>query len=189
MKITLRKASVLQNSINDLLKGIKFTTAVDINEFQDVEALLLRSTNELNADISRYTALTEALYEIRKAVGQANAASVNDKLASVAFLDKRIKMLSDLTDRPLRTELTVINGKLDKIKARPADARQNVYGYNDEVSTSIVTQLDLDGWRKELATAKKAKQKLQDEILELNVRTDIELSDAVEETLQRENLL
>ena len=53
----------------------------------------------------------------------------------------------------------------------------------------MLTREDLDGFRRKVATAKKQKQKLQDEILELNVQTVIQLSSTAEATLQAEGLL
>jgi hypothetical protein len=47
----------------------------------------------------------------------------------------------------------------------------------------------LDAFRKSVAKAKKAKQKLQDEILELNVQTVIQLSDKAVTMLQAEGLI
>ena len=40
MNITLRKANVLQNSIQDAIKNIKVELNVEINEFQNVEEVL-----------------------------------------------------------------------------------------------------------------------------------------------------
>jgi hypothetical protein len=41
----------------------------------------------------------------------------------------------------------------------------------------VLTAEDLRGFRTAAATAKKAKQKLQDELLEINVRTEINVAD------------
>jgi hypothetical protein len=41
----------------------------------------------------------------------------------------------------------------------------------------VLTAEDLKSFRTEAAAAKKAKQKLQDELLEINVRTEIDVAD------------
>ena len=40
MKITLRRASALQNRIQETLKGLTVKTTVSLNEFEDTQALL-----------------------------------------------------------------------------------------------------------------------------------------------------
>jgi hypothetical protein len=57
------------------------------------------------------------------------------------------------------------------------------------VSTSIFTSQEIDNFKNVLAVSKKQKQKLQDELLELNVRTEITLSEQTVATLTKENIL
>ena len=189
MKVTLRKASALQNAINDTIKGIKLDTQLQINEFQNAEAVIATANTTLNANLARKIALTNALYAIRSAVGEANSVKVDSLLALVANTEKNIQIYSELLGTEVREDAVVLAGKLDKIKNRPADARPSYYGHNDDLSTSVVTDADLADYRKYVAAAKKAKQKLQDEILEENVRTEIELGESVVATLTAENLL
>jgi len=63
------------------------------------------------------------------------------------------------------------------------------YGHDATVDTSIFTQEDITGFRTAVSLGKKAKQKLQDELLEINVRTEIDLSDDVVTVLTTEGLL
>jgi ribosomal protein S13 len=79
-------------------------------------------------------------------------------------------------------------GKLDKIKNRKEDTR-SIYGFESTVTTSIFTEADIKGFKVFVSLAKKAKQKLQDEVLELNVRTDIRLNVDTVQTLNSEALL
>jgi hypothetical protein len=53
----------------------------------------------------------------------------------------------------------------------------------------VLTAEDLKNFRTASATAKKAKQKLQDELLEINVRTEITLSNETVAALQAEGLV
>jgi hypothetical protein len=68
----------------------------------------------------------------------------------------------------------VVEGKLKRLAE--GDTKSRIYGYGDTVDTSVLTAEDLKIFRAEAATAKKAKQKLQDELLEINVRTEIEVA-------------
>ena len=51
MNISLRKASAIQNAINDTVKGIQFNVQVKLNEFQDAEAEISRASAELKTNM------------------------------------------------------------------------------------------------------------------------------------------
>jgi hypothetical protein len=190
MKISLRKASVVQNSINEAVKGIDFETQVKLNEFQDPEQEIARVGTELCKNLDRRERLMVALYEIRDAVGSANAsAGIDSRLTNVAFLEKQIQFYNGLAGNKVRESDKVIAGRLEKMRNDKSETRRTIYGYNDTVDTSVFTREDLEGFRRRVAQSKKAKQGLQDEILELNVQTQVELAEDTVKTLQAEGLL
>ena len=188
MNITLRKANTIQNSINDTIKGIVFETSININEFEDPVIKLQEANARLHEADARRAGLLMSLYFIRGAVSSANASSgINAKLTEVAYLDKRISQLSDMvTD--VQSDIKVIAGKLDKIKNRK-DESSRLYGARDEVTTGVMTERQIEDVKTLVGNLKKQKQKLNDEILELNVRTEINLSDEVFNTLKKENIV
>ena len=190
MNITLRKANALQNSINDAVKNIKVELTIEINEFQNVEDVIGKANNKLVESDGRRQKLTMALYNIRALVGTANTASgIDTALAKAAFIDKRIGQLEELAQAKEMTALDVIKGKLEKIKSLKDEARSRVFGYGDTVTTSVLGQSQIDQAKTEILNLKKQKQKLNDEILELNIKTEIPLSEDVVKTLQEEGLL
>jgi uncharacterized protein YdcH (DUF465 family) len=191
MNITLRKANAVQNSINDTVKNIRVDLTVEINEFQTVEDTLSKVNNELITNDGRRQNLTMALYNIRALVGTANAASgIDTALAKAAFIDKRIGQLEQLANGTEITPLEVIKGKLEKIKNDKGDnTRRSIYGYSDTVSTGILSKEQIAQAKTEILNLKKQKQKLNDEILELNIKTEIPLGDDTVATLQAEGLL
>jgi hypothetical protein len=91
------------------------------------------------------------LYNIRGLVGTANAQSgVDVKLATAAFIDKRVAQLDELARvRPV-TDLAVLTGKLDKIRNRKDDARVSLYGRDEVVTTSVISEAQLDQIRGEI---------------------------------------
>jgi uncharacterized protein YdcH (DUF465 family) len=189
MKLTLRKANIVQAGINDAVKGLKFDPEVKINEFQDVDSTLVESTAKFMANVDRRRSLTNALHQIRLAVGAANnQAGIDSRLTTIAHLEKQIQFYAGLSAATAREDLTVVRGKLDKIKTRPADAR-SLYGYNDHVDTGLFAEADLAVFKTAVKDMKKQKQKLQDEVLELNVRTEIEVSEEVATVLGTEGLV
>ena len=191
MNLTLRKANAVQAGINDAIKGIKIEATLELNEFQDVVAELKKANDTLFTNDSRRQRLLLALYNIRGLVGTANAQSGIDlKLATAAFIDKRMAQLDELAKLAAVTDLAVINGKLEKIKNDKGEtSRRSIYGYNDTVSTTVVSQEQIDQVKAEIQNLKKQKQKINDEVLELNIRTEIPLSDEVVKTLSEEGLI
>ena len=189
MNISLRKASALQNSINDAVKGIDLKGQVTLTEFHAPIMEIDKATAEFKTNLHRRDALVKALYDIRKQVSAANnRAGVDDKLTEIAHLEKQIQNYTALAGNDVREQEAVVLGKLDKIKNRKEDTR-SIYGFESTVSTSVFTEEDIKGFKVFVSLAKKAKQKLQDEVLELNVRTDISLSAETVQTLNSEALL
>jgi hypothetical protein len=191
MNITLRKANAVQNSINDAVKNIRVDLTIEINEFQNVEDTLSKANNELIVNDGRRQNLTMALYNIRALVGTANAANgIDTALAKAAFIDKRISQLEQLASGTEITSLEVVKGKLEKIKNDKGDnTRRSLYGYSDTVSTGVLSKEQIAQARTEILNLKKQKQKLNDEILELNIKTEIPLGDDTVATLTAEGLL
>jgi hypothetical protein len=190
MNITLRKANALQNSITETIRSIKIETNIEINEFQIVEEELQRANNTLMINDGRRQKLLLALYNIRGLVATANAQSGIDlALTKAAFIDKRISQLEELANLNPITSIDVIKGKLEKIKNRKEESRASLYGRDDTVSTSIVAPEQIDQAKTEVKNLKKQKQKINDEVLELNIKTEIPLSDDVVATLTTEGLI
>jgi len=191
MNITLRKANAIQNNINEAIKSIKIETSVELNEFQDPNLVLTDANNKLFAADARRQKLLLALYNIRGLVGTANSASgIDVNLAKAAFIDKRIGQLEEIAALKPHTDISVVQGKLEKIKNdKGENSRRSIYGYGDTVSTTVVSQDQIDQAKAEILNLKKQKQKINDEVLELNIKTEIPLTDEVVATLQAEGLI
>jgi hypothetical protein len=188
MNITLRKANAIQNSIQEAIKSIKIETSISINEFQDPATELQKANAQLFENDARRQKLLLALYNIRGLVGQANAASgIDVNLAKAAFVDKRIGQLEVIASEDVMTDLAVITGKLKKLSEDKGERR--IYGYNEHVTTTVLSKDQINQAKAEIKNLKKQKQQLNDEILELNIKTEIPLSEDVVNTLTVEGLL
>ena len=189
MKLTLRKANALQNAIQDHLKTIDVATSISLNEFQNHGVELNQARNQLVANDQRRADLTMALYAIRGQVGRANAAcGVSDQLARAAYIDRRIGHLKGLAESSAVESDMVIGGKLDKIRNDKGE-RGAFYGRTDTVTTGVLTQEQIDQYKADMSALKKEKQTINDRVLELNIRTEIELIDDVCNILVREQLI
>lgn len=189
MEISLRKASALQRSLNEAVKGIKFEASVAINEFQNPEVEITRANHAMCDSLMRRDSLSAVITEIRKKVGDANnSAGIDNRLAEIAALEKDIQFYTPYANIDAREDQIVINGKLDKIRNRKEDAR-SLYARDDVVTTTVFDQGSIAAFKARVSTAKKSKQKLQDELLELNISTKVTLSAGAVATLETEGLL
>jgi hypothetical protein len=190
MNISLRKANAVQNSIKELLHNIEIRLTIEINEFEDPAQVLQQANDRLFANDARRQRLLLAYYNIRGLVGAANASSgIDVALTKAAFLDKRIFQLNSIADVQPMKSLDVIRGQVEKLKTVVDTGRPSLYGREQTVSTSVVVQAQIDQARTEILNLKKQKQKLNDEVLELNIKTEVPLSEDVVKTLTDEGLV
>jgi len=188
MKLTLRKANAVQNTINEAIKSLDLPTKADLNEFEDVKDQIDAVRDRFWTHSATRNKLIAALYEIRARVAQANAESgINDHLANVAYLEKQIGFYNMLAGKGTQTNLRVLNGRLKKQSDDSGD-RRSVFGY-DQVGTSIFTEEEIEEFRSTAANYKRDKQKLQDELLELNIKTEIELDEETVRFLEKADIL
>ena len=187
MNISLRKASALQNAIQDAIRSIKIEPTIQVNEFVNTERAILDANTTLVEGDGRRVALAIAYYNIRSLVGAANVScGINMKLATAAFVDKRIAQLQELIAVGARN-IEVVTRRLDKIRETPATNR--LYSHETEVATSVLTEDQIAAFRSELSQLKKQKVALSDEILELNIKTEIPLGENTITTLKNEGLI
>jgi hypothetical protein len=187
MQVSLRKANALQVAINEALKGLEFKSDVSINEFQDPEKEIELAKQKFDRNVQRRWNLISALYDIRTKVSSANASNnIDNLLADLARIEKDLVFFAPFAKANASTELRTLRGKLLKIANREGES----YSFHSsEVSTSIFTEEDLASHRTYLSDFKKKKQALQDQLLEVNVRTTIELATGTVEVLKSEDII
>lgn len=188
MKITLRKASVLQNDIQAAIKAIEFTGRISINEFQEPKSALATANTELKGKLSKVSVLSVALSFIRASVGVANVeAGVHSRLAELAVIDKMIARYTDfLMDTNKTEDIQVIEGRVAKLSKK---TDSNAYYGSDAVETGILSESDFETFSEELRQMRKRKQAINDAILELNIRTEIEINENITHILQSEKII
>ncbi|NBR61980.1 MAG: hypothetical protein EBT86_10145 [Actinobacteria bacterium] len=187
MEITLRRANSVQNQINEVLKSLNFDYLISVNEFENAEQAIESAAINFSENIKRRERLLEALYAIRKNVGSANISEgIDIRMADAAHLEKQIKFYTDLMDAKIRLSKEVIEGKINRIRTTENVSRM----YREEgIQTTIFVQQDLVNFKNIVNFARKKRQKIQDEILELNTRVTIGISNEVEKTLKDEGII
>lgn len=189
MQVSLRKANALQKSIEETIIALKVDPNVSLNEFQSeaaVDDLLMSHKDNIALILDRRSNLLDALYEIRQEVANTNTlTAVSIKLNRIARHTRDIVFYTSLAKSKLKTDSEVLKGKLSRLRERKD---VDYYG-RDMVETSVFTQPDINSFASMVSFLKKEKQKLQDELLELNVSTVITLSEDTAKTLAFENLI
>lgn len=191
MQINLRKANAVQSEIKKALNAVRLETNVTVTEFtENVEGTINKGSVDLVASMAQKRRLIGALFEIRTAVGRANAgAGIGDTLAAVEQIEQEMAVVSTITTLKARTALNEINARIEKAKAN-TNERLSLYGDRlSAVETTVVDQTAIDAAKAEVKQMKRAKQALQDKLLQLNVNTLIELSAETAATLKDEGIL
>jgi len=193
MQVNLRKANAIQAEIRKTINGIKFESETQVSEFTDgVEDTLTKNRAELNDTVTRKLSLINAMYDIRKRVGKANAdADINTILAEVEATDASMAVHSVIAGLKPRKSQIEISARIQKFKEQPSDsARASIYGDRfNNVETSVVLQSDIDAAKNAVRNLKRDRQELQDKLLQLNVNTLITLSELTVQTLKAEGIL
>lgn len=191
MHITLRKAASLQLALQEAARKIALKDQISISQYQDHTAVLEQAVNDLRANVARKLGINTAVYEIRKLVSQANSrAGIDTRLGELASVTQSISILESLVAHGVREEDVVIAGKLNKLRSAPVDSRSSLYGMSSEsVEAYVMPKEDHENYRALLAGLKRDKQRLQDQLLELNVSTTINLPKEVVDVLETERLV
>ena len=145
---------------------------------------------EFTKNNDQYGAYSKCLTEIRIAVGNANVTSgVHELLTKIATLDRTIGKYSEVYSTMTPSgDVSIIENKLSRMleSAKPDEySRYNV----DYINTGVFSADDINNFAQAIKVFKQTKQKYTDSLLELNMITQIVLSDEVEEFLTIERIL
>ena len=194
MQVNLRKANAIQAEVRKAISGVKTEVNVSVSEFTaDIPTAVAQAQLDFLNAIKRKEQLNTALFEIRAAVGRANSqAGVGDLLAEVERIDGKLNIIAAVANAAVAKSTDELKARVEKAKAATADqsARMAIYGdrYNN-VETSVVTQAVIDDYKAEVKSLKRAKQDLQDKLLNVNVGTSITLSADTVTVLKEEGIL
>lgn len=185
MKISLKKANVIQQQIRELLNQ-KLVLSVSLDEFENPTSKINKETEALKKQFANKAGLIRTLFMIRDLVGKQNQEVITGKLAILAECDKHIALCDTIVSQQPRADLDVIKNKLDKMKLSPAT---NPLYKQDTLTVSLITQDFINAVKEMQIEWKKVKQNTMDEISELNIVNKIELDDDAVEFLKSNGLL
>jgi len=194
MQINLRKASALQSDIQSAIRNISVDTRGSFDERETVADEVTEAISEWRTNLERKTDLINVLYGIREKVGVANAeCGLNTKLTEFRRVSEQKELIEDTIDGRRGRMLTIeqVVEKLTKMEERVENAKEALFGRSRdiEVYTELLGKEDLDSYRKEIRSLKKLQRSINEEVLELNIRTHIVLSEAEVQVLDNEDLI
>jgi hypothetical protein len=94
-----------------------------------------------------------------------------------------------MADRSVRMNKDVIEGKLNKLRNSKDEGRSFLYDRHNEISTGVATEASNQSFKEAVASYKREKQRLQDAVLEANVRNEVTIDALTENTLRTEGLI
>ena len=194
MQINLRKASALQSDIHGILRNVEVETVATFEEREVVVDEMTEAIGEWRTNLERKTDLINVLFSIRQKVGAANAESgLNDLLTEHRRVTEQKELLEELTNRLKGKMLTIdqVVTKLAQLEERAANAKDSYFarGRDVEVRTELMDKDDLNDYRSQIRSLKKLQRSINEQVLELNVRTTIDLSEAEVQVLSNEDLV
>ena len=194
MQINLRKASALQSDIQSVIRSIRIDTRSSFDERETVAEDVTEAISEWRTNLERKTDLINVLFGIREKVGVANAeCGLNTKLTEFRRVSEQKESLEETIDGVKGRMLTIeqIVEKMKKIEERNESLKESLYARTRdlEVFTDLMDKEELDSYRKEIRSLKKLQRSINEEVLELNIRTHIVLSEAEVQVLRNEDLV
>lgn len=183
MKISLRKAKVIQEDLRDVLKQLAAPANIKITEYtQDIDAAIATGLENYKSAVANRLELDTLLFYIRQQVGISNAASgIDSLLTQISALTAKIDTLSGISsDTPALSEV-----KARVARIQETSMRDRGYGFVDHVLVNVLDQTSINLYQDMASEFKKERTKLKDKVLELNIRTEIEL-DEVQCTLLKQ---
>lgn len=189
MKLTLRKANALKQLIVDKLNSTSPALTAQVGKYDDAEKVIESAVGKFNLVFNYKHVLNGLLYVLRKKVASASQeVGISDLLTDMALVDRQVELL-----KPIATQSS-FRPDIEQVKAHQADLlkEQPATVYRAAVSTITVNIIDESAVQQavaQLSVLRKQKVNISDKLLELNITTEIELSDEQEKILRDFDLI
>ena len=191
MKINLRKSAALQLEIMNVMNNIEVSTKRSYADIDYVETDFHDHVSTWKNNLNRKWQLVDTLENIRKATAKANQDSgVSDLLTEERVITQKIKFLTEVLEHR-NTRMYTVQEITDKLKKYQEIKPDSVLAFRQEqsVTSSLISKEEISVYETEIRKLKKLRQKTNDQILELNVSTLIDLSESDVRFLEKEELI
>jgi len=182
MKINLRKASVVQQTILDEIKRLGTeSNTLKVSLFEtDIEARLNEQLARVRENHGKAGRLLNANKFLRAVVAKKNAeVGITDYLAEEAMLASAEARLKAFSEAEVRPNLDALKAEIESRKANSNSERMSIYGRDYSVDVNVVPVEAVETAKKELEGIRKRRRKIKDEMVSINVRTEFEVPEQV----------
>ena len=189
MRVSLRKANALQEQLNEAIK-IRPSADHEVNvvDFELWRSEIESSQTKSFTDVKRKLEMVEARFSIRKNIANHNTLSgVTDLLTDLNHVESKMTTIQRwILQRDVRSKDEVLEKQRNRKVARAENADYDGYISMD---VSVIGKDDHDHWTEKVQELRRTKAKINDELLSLNIKTEIDLTPEVVKTLKQENLI
>jgi hypothetical protein len=181
MKINLRKASVVQQTIQDELKRLGTeSTTLKVSLFEtDVQTQLDKQLAKVRENHAHAGRLLSANRFLRAIVARKNAeVGITDYLAEEAMLASAESRLKTFSEVSVRQNLTSLVAEIESRRS-PGTSTASIYGREYTIDIDVVPAEAAAEAKKELESIRRRRRKIKDEMVSINVRTEFEVPEQV----------
>jgi hypothetical protein len=193
MKINLRKAAALVTEVRSAAKNIDTETVFSANLYSDnIRENASAKREMLLANIARRDQLEGVATGLRGLIGRANAESgINDLLSEDAYLEASETRLRGYIGTTPQEDWSTFNNMVAARKTSATSApSRGIYGsFDSTTSVSLLTSSDIQKFNEQLTATRRRRREIKDRTVEINVRTEIEVSSEAETILRQEGLI
>jgi hypothetical protein len=175
----------------NVMNNIEVSTKRSYADIDYVETDFHDHVSTWKNNLNRKWQLVDTLENIRKATAKANQDSgVSDLLTEERVITQKIKFLTEVMEYR-NTRMYTVQEITDKLKKYQEIKSDSVLAFRQEqsVTSSLISKEEISVYETEIRKLKKLRQKTNDQILELNVSTLIDLSESDVRFLEKEELI
>jgi hypothetical protein len=206
VELTIKKASDIRAAAASAADAIKVNTTVKVSVFsaQDPGTLISDGSEKIVGQINDQLRLLDVAFNIKRAIGEKNdqvgvtrllrdGARVEAKIAKISAITKQLD--AESTRDRLLGRYEAAEPDLDAVKARVESIRTRLNNpehsatVDEQFSVSVVTDKIREDTADILASLRRMKTSISDEIAALNSTTKIAISSDDEDTLRKFKIL
>ena len=191
MKISLRKANTIQELVGEALKQpLESPANLDVLAIDEWKDELIFARKTFLSEMAARAQLVSARYEVRKRISEENAKQgVTTLLATLAETDTMINLMKrNVVDLTASDKYDVVEKKLER-KIILLDKEGLHYNRSDTYDVSIIDAETIKTYKEKVKVLKRKRQRINDELLEKNIRSEIELPSWAVDLLREHGLI
>ena len=191
MKISLRKANTIQELVGEALQqSLESPTNLDVMAIDEWKDELRFARKTFLSEMATRAQLVSARYEVRKLISEENAKQgVTSLLATLAETDTMINLMKrNVVDQTVSDKYDVVEKKRER-KIALLDKEGLHYNRSDTYDVSIIDAETIKVYKETVKVLKRKRQRITDELLEKNIRSEIELPSWAVDLLREHGLI